>query len=161
MESNVVPMTRPPIRQSIMVPSNREHTFEVFTGRLAEWWPLVPFSSNGERVQTVTLDPKDGGRVVEIWDDGTEIEWGELLEWSPPERFCMTWNITGTPTEVEIEFTEVAAGLTRVELEHRGWENLSEAELAADCGVPGGYYGGAFNTGWSHILNAFKEEMTK
>jgi hypothetical protein len=159
MAENVVPMMRPPIKQSVLVPSGRQHTFEVFTQRLADWWPLVPFSSGGGRVSNVTLDPRVGGRVIEVWEDGSQVEWGELLAWTPPEAFAMTWNITGTPTEVELRFLEMAPSLTRVELEHRGWERLSEDELLADCGIPGGYVGGAFTEGWHRILTAFKKEI--
>ncbi|HEX4830710.1 MAG TPA: hypothetical protein VH478_06410 [Trebonia sp.] len=37
------------------------------------------------------MDRCVGGRVHETWDDGTEVDWGEVLAWSPPERFAMTW----------------------------------------------------------------------
>ncbi len=36
----------------------------------------------------------------------------------------MTWNVTGTPTEVEPWFTAVDAQTTRVDLEHRYWDRL-------------------------------------
>ncbi len=159
MTDNVVSMKRPPIRQSIVVPSGRQHTFGVFTEQLAAWWPLVPFSAGGDRVCSVNLDPRRGGRVVEVWDDGTEVEWGELLAWDPPKAFVMTWNVTGTPTEIELQFTMMGPAQTRVELEHRGWDRLTAEELSADCGVPGGYTGGAFTEGWRRILTAFKEAI--
>ena len=44
--------------------------------------------------------------------------------------------------------------LTRVAVEHRGWEALSEAQLREDCALPGGYAAGSFATGWARILAA-------
>jgi hypothetical protein len=32
---------------------------------------------------------------------------------------------------------------------------LSDADLAQDCALPGGYLGGAYDTGWRRILDAF------
>jgi uncharacterized protein YndB with AHSA1/START domain len=93
-----------------------------------------------------------GGRVYETWQDGTEIEWGEVLTWEPPERFVMTWNMTSVATEVELAFAELGPLLTRVTVEHRGWERLTEEQLAKDCARPGGYLGGAYREGWARIL---------
>jgi hypothetical protein len=52
-------------------------------------------------VRNITIEQRQGGRVYETWDDGTEIDWGTLLTWQPPERFTMTW--TGTPATTEVE----------------------------------------------------------
>jgi hypothetical protein len=153
--SNVVPLERPPVRQSTLVRSGLEHTFDVFVREIGSWWPLAPFSMGEERVRSVTFERAVGGRVYETWDDASEHDWGTVLAWDPPHRFCMTWNVTGTPTEVEIAFTAEAEDRTRVELEHRGWDRLSEAELVRACALPGGYLGGSFTEGWSRILACF------
>ena len=42
--------------------------------------------------------------------------------------------------------------LTRVTVEHRGWEALTEEQLATDCALPGGYSSGAYSQGWATIL---------
>jgi uncharacterized protein YndB with AHSA1/START domain len=75
-----------------------------------------------------------------------------LRAWDPPERFIMSWNITSPATEVELRFTALGPALTRVAVEHRGWEALSEEQLAEDCALPGGYAGGSFDRGWTQIL---------
>lgn len=160
-EDAVSATRRPPVRQSITVAASRSHTFTTFTERLAEWWPLDPFSFGGSaQIATVTLQAEAGGRVLEHWHDGTTHAWGTLLTWDPPAGFTMTWNITGEPTEVELRFVAIEDQLTRVDLEHRGWERLTPAQLEASCAVPGGYAGGAFNRGWSIILSSLKEQFT-
>jgi len=98
------------------------------------------------------VEQRQGGRVYETWDDGTEIDWGTLLTWQPPERFTMTWTGTPATTEVELTFTALGPALTRVTVEHRGWEALTEEQLATDCALPGGYSSGAYSQGWEAIL---------
>ncbi|MHC1559628.1 SRPBCC domain-containing protein [Actinomycetospora sp. C-140] len=154
-QADVTPLHRPPIRQATTVRSGRAHTFDVFVATIGQWWPLQPYSAGKDRVREVLVEQRVDGRVYERWDDGTEVDWGRLLAWSPPERFVMTWNITPLPTEVELTFTALGPSLTRVAVEHRGWEALSEAQLGEDCARPGGYRGGAFVRGWEEILGAF------
>lgn len=160
MSSETLAFRRPPVRQSTVVRASIAHTFEVFTGCLDSWWPLDPFSYGGAaRIASVTLDARPGGAVTELWHDGTEHTWGRLLRWDPPVGFAMTWNITGQPTEVELTFTAHHQDLTVVELEHRGWDKLSNDELKAACALPGGYLGGAFREGWTRILSRFADAV--
>jgi hypothetical protein len=157
-ERQVVPLRRPPVRQATIVRSDIGHTFDVFVRTMGIWWPR-PFSAGGDRVRDIAVERRAGGRVYETWTDGTVVEWGELLDWRPPERFTMTWRGTPAPTEVELTFTALGPALTRVAVEHRGWEALSDAQLSEDCALPGGYRGGAYDQGWTTILAAFAEAV--
>lgn len=150
--ATVSPLRRPPVRQSTVVRSDLNHTFEVFVRTIGVWWPVQPFSAGKDKVRDVTIEPRAGGRVYETWQDGTTVTWGELLAWEPPERLVMTWTFTPAPTEVELTFKALGPVLTRVSVEHRGWESLSTEQLARDCALPGGYTGGAYSDGWAHIL---------
>ena len=150
--ATVTPLRRPPVRQSTVVRSDLNHTFEVFVRTIGTWWPVQPFSAGQDRVRDVTVEPRAGGRVYETWQDGTTVTWGELLAWEPPERFVMTWTLTPAPTEVELTFRALGPALTRVAVEHRGWEALTEEQLAQACALPDGYYGGAYAAGWTRIL---------
>jgi hypothetical protein len=60
---------------------------------------------------------------------------------------------------VELRFIEFEPELTRVEVEHRGWEKLSDQQLIAACALPGGYVGGAFTKGWATILDGLREHI--
>jgi uncharacterized protein YndB with AHSA1/START domain len=153
----VTPLRRPPVRQSVVVRGDRRHTFGTFVSMIGMWWPVTPFSAGRDRVRDVTFEQRQGGRVYETWQDGTEIEWGEVLAWEPPERFVMTWNMTSVATEVELRFAELGPVLTRVTVEHRGWDRLTEEQLAKDCALPGGYLGGvltqALSWHWIFFVN--------
>jgi len=148
----VTPLRRSPVRQSVVVRAPQRRTFDTFVRTIAAWWPVQPFSAGKDQVRAVTVERRRGGRVYETWADGTEVTWGELLAWEPPERFVMTWTMTPAPTEVELTFTALGPRLTRVAVTHRGWEALSDEQLGADCALPGGYAGGAYVTGWALIL---------
>jgi Activator of Hsp90 ATPase homolog 1-like protein len=148
----VTALRRPPVRQSVVVRSDRQHTFDTFVRTIGVWWPVTPFSAGQEQVRDVTFGRRPGGRVYETWQDGTELDWGAVLRWEPPECFAMTWNMTSLATEVELTFAELGPVLTRVAVEHRGWERLTDEQLAEDCALPGGYLGGSYTKGWARIL---------
>ena len=150
---------RPPIRQTTIVRSDIGHTFDVFVRTIGQWWPVNPFSAGRDRVHAVTAEPREGGRVYETWHDDTQVPWGKFLVWDPPHGFVMMWTCTPAPTEVELSFTALGSALTRVAVEHRGWEALSDSQLAEDCALPGGYTGGAYNQGWQTILRHFTNAL--
>jgi hypothetical protein len=153
--SVVTPLRRPPVRQSVLVRAPLRHTFATFVRTIGIWWPVQPFSAGKDRVRDITLEQREGGRVYEIWADGTEVNWGELTAWSPPDGFVMCWRGTPVPTEAELSFTALGRELTRVAVEHRGWEALTEEQLGEDCALPGGYSSGGYAIGWARILGCF------
>ncbi len=145
----------PPIRQSTIVRSDLAHTFDTFVRTIGVWWPTNPASCGHERVRDVIIERSLGGHIYETWDDGTTVPWGSVLAWDPPHRFVMSWQLTPEPTEVEFTFTGLGPGLTRVAVEHRGWEALTDEQLREDCAAPGGYSSGAYSAGWEFILARF------
>jgi hypothetical protein len=149
---SVTVLRRPPVRQSTLVRSDVRHTFETFVRTIGAWWPVTPFSAGQDQVRDVVVEQRNGGRVYERWAGGTEVDWGELLVWEPPARFVMTWNQTPVPTEVELSFAALGPALTRITVEHRGWEALTDEQLATDCALPGGYSAGSYSAGWAQIL---------
>ena len=158
MPADPMALRRPPIRQATLVRRDAAHTFESFVSTIGQWWPLRPLSAGQDRVVDVVFEREPGGRVFEVWDDGTTVDWGRLLVWEPPRRFVMTWRMTPAPTEIELRFRALGPALTRVEVEHRGWEALSDEQVAAECALPGGgYSGGSYTRGWTMILERFTE----
>ena len=157
----VVALQRPPVRCSTTVRSSRAHTFDVFVRTIGTWWPAQPFSAGRDRVRDITIERQSGGRVFEVWDDGSVVDWGQVSVWEPPGRFVMSWLATPAPTEVELSFRELGPSLTRVAVEHRGWEALTDEQLAQDCALPGGYTGGAYSAGWTRILAAFEQAFNQ
>ena len=140
---------RSPIEQAITVRSGVEHTFDVFVRQIGRWWPTRTHSQGLERVQRVVFEEQVGGRIYEIWDDGTEATWGTVLAFDRPRRFRMTWDNLPAGTEVEVTFRSLGPALTRVELEHSGWERLTLDQVATATRHA------SYDTGWAMILGLF------
>jgi uncharacterized protein YndB with AHSA1/START domain len=87
-------MTEPPaadVRKSIRVPAPVDEAFTVFTQRPIEWLPAGhTFIKNP---QSVTMEPRAGGRFYERGADGAEVTRGTILEWAPPNGLVVTWRI--------------------------------------------------------------------
>jgi hypothetical protein len=117
-----------PLRLSFEVDCPAEHAFATWTARTTLWWP------NGHTVTCepdleIVFEPRVGGRIFERTRDGREVDWGEVVLWDPPRRLGYLWHIRADradATDVEIAFTDLPGGATRVDIEHRGWERLSE-----------------------------------
>jgi len=41
----VTALRRPPVRQSVLVRSDRGHAFDTFVDTIGIWWPVTPFSA--------------------------------------------------------------------------------------------------------------------
>jgi len=143
-----------PVRRSVTVNVAPEKAFEVFTSGFARWWP----SSNkigASAYKSSVMEPRAGGRWYEIGEDGSECDWGEVLEWEPPHRLVLAWRIGADwrfhpqlLTEVEVRFAPLADGATRVDLEHRKLENMGpQAEAVRGMLDSDG--------GWGNILVSF------
>jgi len=89
-----------PVRQSVVVRCPLAETFALFTDGLDSWWPLHTHSIAADTfesrvsVESITLEKRVGGRVLERMSDGTEAPWGTILVWEPPTRFVMSWKPT-------------------------------------------------------------------
>jgi uncharacterized protein YndB with AHSA1/START domain len=100
----------------------------------------------------IVIEPRIEGRWFERSEDQIETNWGRVLEWDPPRRVLLAWQLDATftydpdfETELEITFTPDAGG-TRVDLEHRHLERFgdSAARMAASLGG-----------GWPGIIEGF------
>jgi uncharacterized protein YndB with AHSA1/START domain len=147
-----------PVRKSLVVKATPEKSFTAFTSGIGRWWPRS--KSIGSSPQTdVVLEPVVGGRWYERGADGSECEWGKVLQWQPPSRVVLAWQIgadwkydPSLVTEVEITFTALSASETRVDLEHRHLDRLGpNAERVR----------AAFDSedGWNGVLEGFGQVL--
>jgi uncharacterized protein YndB with AHSA1/START domain len=118
------------VRQTITVRTSVEHAFKVFTDGFDSWWPRTHHIGKSPMTRAV-IEGKVGGRCYSDQEDGTVCPWGQVLVWEPPHRMVIAWQIThewgyepdlAKASEVEIRFTPLADGTTRVDLEHRHFE---------------------------------------
>jgi uncharacterized protein YndB with AHSA1/START domain len=143
-----------PVKKSVVVKADVERSFSAFTSRIGKWWPRT--HSIGSTSQAdVIIEPRVGGRWYERGGDGSECEWGKVLAWDPPGRLILAWQLDSdwkyNPAlvlEVEVTFTALETGVTRVDLEHRNLERYGDraAEVREKVGS---------DRGWLGILKSF------
>ncbi len=141
-------MTQDPIHKTLTVPLTPEAAFELFTAKLADWWPMASHSLSAYEDAlplAVIVEPRLGGQILETKTDGSVHPWGKVTAWEPPARLGLLWHVGRPETEatrIDIRFAPHAEGTT-VTLVHDGWAALGESANA----IRGGYY-----TGWDQVL---------
>jgi uncharacterized protein YndB with AHSA1/START domain len=144
-----------PVRKTLTVNCGPERAFQVFVGEVSSWWPTKTHSIHHDGVRDVVLEPREGGEMYEIAESGEREHWARVTAWEPPKRLVLAWQVnpeTAAPTEIEVTFTPEGEG-TRVELEHRGWEQFGDEAGEARSSYEGGWnlvlgrYGGAVPEG--------------
>ncbi|MGH3066913.1 MAG: SRPBCC domain-containing protein [Gaiellaceae bacterium] len=134
------------VRKTIAVGCTVEEAFRIFTTDAIRWWPVETHSIH-EKVSEIVFEPEVGGEVYELSTSGERGHWATVLEWDPPSRLVLAWNILEAEvaaTEVEVHFVAEADG-TRVELEHRGWDALGDGAAKR----------GDYDTGWDFVLGKY------
>lgn len=130
------------VRHSVVVDAPIELAFTTFTEDMGSWWP-AEHHIIGVPLKEMVFEPRVGGRIYDLGEDGTECQWSRVLAYEPPDRIVISWDIKPTfelepdhtkASEIEVRFTAEGDARTRVDLEHRGierhgggWENLREA----------------------------------
>jgi uncharacterized protein YndB with AHSA1/START domain len=149
-------ITIAPVRKSIRVNASQAHAFEVFTSGIGRWWPRQK-SIGKTAMKMAVMEPHLGGRWYELAEDGSQADVGKILVWEPPQRFVVSWDINSqwkpdatVSSEVEVRFLADGPNATRVELEHRKFEQLgAQAGASMRKDVDGG---------WPGMLEHFKKE---
>jgi len=146
-----------PVLKSITVRASAERAFKVFTDGFDTWWPRGHHIGSSPMKRAV-IEPFVGGRCYSEQVDGTDCPWGQILVWDPPHRFVMAWQITpewkfqpnvNESSEVEIRFTPLGDGTTRVDLEHRNFERMGAGGEAMRTGVDS-------PNGWGSLMELYK-----
>lgn len=145
-----------PVRKTVSVKAPVAHAFEVFTSGLTQWWP--PNHGVGKKpIVKVLMEPRLGGRWLEISEDGTETCVATITLWEPPHRLVMLWQVNAQwkpdaamKSEVDVRFTAEGAEATRVELLHHKFETMgAEAGASMRKDVDGG---------WPDLIERFAQE---
>jgi uncharacterized protein YndB with AHSA1/START domain len=145
-----VTLTIAPVRKEVVVNASAQRAFDVFTEQLASWWPYDTHRLGGVEVETVVMEPNEGGRLYQRNVDGSDCDWGHVRVWEPPTRLVFTWEISADfnpdpniTAEVEVRFVAESPSRTRVELEHRNLEAFGErAPEMREAFDSGGGWGG-------------------
>lgn len=145
------------VHKTVTVAAPLALAFEVFTARIEAWWPMATHHIGQAECAAVVIEPRTGGRWFERGVDGSECQWGEVLLWDAPNRLVLAWRLNTRwayeptlHTEVDVRFTALDSGTTRVDLEHRHLEAFGDQALAMQQ---------VFNspTGWNGMLDHYAQ----
>lgn len=121
------------IQKVVNVNAPQTVAWRVFTEKMGSWWPLAYYKIGKANAVDAIIEPHVGGRWYERGDDGSSCQWGSVLEWEPPSRLLLSWDINADwqydpalKTEIEVRFIPEDAHRTRVELEHRHLERYGK-----------------------------------
>lgn len=149
----------PPLRKHIRVRASAARAFKVFTEGIDSWWPKTHHIGSSPAVRGA-IEAGVGGRCYTEHEDGSQVQWGKVLEWEPPHRFVFAWMVTtewkpepdlNKSSEVEVRFTQSPDGTTLVELEHRNFERHGETAALMRQHVEG----------WANLLDLFRAEADR
>ena len=130
------------VTTQVEVEAPAEHAFRVFTQGIGSWWNPEHHILAAQLAEMV-FEPRVGGHIIDRGTDGSECRWGRVLAYDPPRLVCFSWDINlrwqletdpAKASEVEVTFTPLAPGRTRMVLTHRhldrhgdGWEIMRDA----------------------------------
>jgi uncharacterized protein YndB with AHSA1/START domain len=153
-------ITPTPVRKSVRVSAPPQRAFDVFTAGIGRWWPKTHHIGASD-LDTLVIEPREGGRWYERGVDGVECEVGKVLVWEPPSRLVLGWQLTpdwkfdpDLITEVEVQFIPDGENATRVELEHRNLERLGDRADALRQQIDS-------PSGWSGLLQLFAQSANQ
>ena len=138
------------VRRHVVVNAPIASAFGVFVGRIGEYKP-PEHNLLSSPIASTTFEPRVGGHIVDVGEDGSECRWARVLAYEPPDRVVFSWDISpywqlesdpANASEVEVRFVAETPERTRVELEHRhldrhgpGWEGVRDG-VEGDAGWP-------------------------
>jgi uncharacterized protein YndB with AHSA1/START domain len=142
--------------KSVHVKAPVEHTFKVFTEGLTRWWP----HNHGVGPKPIVKDWMEcrlGGRWLELSEGGVETVVATIIEWQPPHRLVLLWQINADwkpdpsmKSEVDVRFTAQGPNETLVEVLHHKFETMG---IAAGTKMRNDVDGG-----WPGLLALFTAE---
>jgi uncharacterized protein YndB with AHSA1/START domain len=148
-----------PVRKTVRVQAPIAHAFDVFTSGLTRWWPLDHGVGN-KPIAKVLMEPRLGGRWLEIAEDGTQTSVATITLWEPPHRLVMIWQINAQwkhdaamKSEVDVRFTADGPDATEVELVHHKFETMG-AEAGASMRRD-------VDRGWPGLIEHFAREAER
>jgi uncharacterized protein YndB with AHSA1/START domain len=150
--------TETSVRKTVTVNAPIERAFEVFTTGFDRWWPRSHHVATVEMAEAI-IEPRAGGRWYERGVDGSECEWGRVLEYDRPHHVALSWRLNGDfqydpdpahESRVDVRFTSEAAGITHVELVHSQLDRHGATWKALRDGV-------SSDGGWGGLLRMFAE----
>ncbi len=147
-----------PVRIVVVAPLSGPRAFDRFARELHSWWPRE-YTWSQDVLHDIGIEPRAGGLCFEIGPDGFRCDWGRVLDWEPPARLRLAWQISPRrepipnplhASTLTVSFTPNGSQRTDVALVHDDFERHGPgaAEYRDAMASP---------IGWPLILQRFVE----
>ncbi len=155
------PTEAPVVQRHVVVDAPVDKAFAAFVERFGDFKPKE-HNLLAAPITTTTFEPRVGGTIVDVAEDGSECRWARVLAYEPPDRVVFSWDISpywqleddpSHASEVEVRFVAETPDRTRVELEHRHLERHGQGWEGVRDGVEG-------DGGWPLYLARYAELLT-
>ncbi|GAB3888133.1 hypothetical protein GCM10029964_055280 [Kibdelosporangium lantanae] len=132
------------VAKTVTVPVGVAEAFRVFVEEPMKWVP--PGHMFLKDAELIEIEPRLGGRFYERDPSGAEAVHGVIVDWQPPGLLVMTWRVGANwqpifddkkASLIEVSFTEVDPGSTKVVLKHTQFHRHGEAAAAIRAAVDG------------------------
>ncbi|WOH47597.1 SRPBCC family protein [Bradyrhizobium sp. sBnM-33] len=150
------------VKHCVVVEAPLERAFKVFTEDFGRFKP-AEHNLLGVPIAETVFEPRVGGHLYDRGIDGSECLWARVLDYEPPNRVLLSWNISpqwqietdpNKTSEWEVRFTAETAHRTRVEIEHRHLDRHGEGWQSVRDGVAG-------DQGWPLYLQRFADLLSR
>ncbi len=124
------------VSTAIVVDAPVERAFAVFTEDMSSWWPPEHHIIEAP-LASMVFEPKEGGDVYDVGEDGSRCRWARVLAYEPPTRVVFSWDISlqwrvetdpARTSEVEVRFLPEGdrrtRGRTRAPQSRPTWRRL-------------------------------------
>lgn len=153
------------VRVTTLVEVDAQAAWEVFTGEVDLWWRRGPrFRWRPDRQGRLRFEGGAGGRLVEVVEEdrGEDFEVGRIRVWEPGKRLVFGFRARAfaedEDTEVEVRF-EPEGAVTRVTVEHRGWDALADGHPARH-GLQDAAFDAMIGIFWAELVTALRRRAS-
>ena len=136
----------PPVLKTVHLDCSPTEAFRAFTEDFSQWWPYATHSlGRADNVAHVVFEGGSGGRLYEVWKDGSKHLWGSITTWNPPGELAFSWHVGRDPalaTEVRVTIRPDDGG-SLMELSHSKWEILGDEAAGMRA---------RYDAGWTEVF---------
>lgn len=150
------------IQMSVTVNAPLDRAFDFFVKDFNKWWP-TEYTWSQNVLDTIAIEPHEGGRCFERGPNKFECDWGRVLKFNPPQLIVFTWQISPNrepvpnadkASVVEVKFVQLGPASTEVTLNHHSFSNHGDSWHQYIAGM-------SSSQGWSWLLDNYAAALVE
>lgn len=143
------------LKMEVEIDAPRNAVWVLLTEKIGDWWPAEFYAGGEPGSRSFSLEPTPGGRMMETWEGGGGVLWGNVVgiepnallqvlgstfpAWGGPNQWYGTWELSSLGDKTVLRFSEFVVGRVSdagVEEKDKGWRFLWAVLKAEAEGSP-------------------------